>query len=146
MKTVRLSHVYEHSPQAVWSVATDFDCLQEAVRGLLVFEGMPKGSLHQGQVIDVNVSMFGVLPAQPYHMELAEFDAAEMRFVSKERGMGVEHWHHRLSVVPHAQGAELIDEIEIEAGWRTPMIAAWARYMYKRRHKPRLAMLARQSS
>ncbi|OJI94218.1 polyketide cyclase/dehydrase/lipid transport protein [Planktotalea frisia] len=145
MKTVRLSHIYEHTPRDVWRVATDLECLQEAVRGLLSFEGMPKGVIHQGQVVDVKVSMFGILPAQPYRMELIEFDDAEMRFKSNEVGMGVEHWQHSLRIVPHAQGAELHDEIEIEAGWRTPLIAVWARFMYKRRHKPRQKMLLRHS-
>lgn len=142
MKTVRLRHVYAHPPEQVWRVATDLDCLKEAVKGLLSFEGLPSGAIHKGQVIDVKVSMFGILPAQPYRMTLTEFDDAGFMFVSQEQGMGVERWQHTLRVLPQAQGAELIDEIEIEAGWRTPMIAAWARFMYKRRHQPRLRMLA----
>ncbi len=145
MQTVHLSHVYDAEPREVWRVAIDLDCLQEAVQGLLSFEGMPSGAIYAGQVIDVKVSMFGILPAQPYRMELLEFDQDAMRFVSNEQGMGVKHWQHRLWVKPHAKGAELIDEIEIEAGWRTAMIAAWARYMYKRRHKPRLRMLAQSA-
>lgn len=145
MRTVRLSHIYDHAPADVWRVATDLDCLKEAVRGLLKFEGMPSGAIHKGQVLDVTVSMFGILPAQPYRMELIEFDNVTHKFVSREEGMGVEHWQHSLRVVPHVRGAELIDEIEIEAGWRTGLIAAWARYMYKRRHGPRLTMLARHA-
>lgn len=145
MRTIRLSHVYDHAPKQVWAVATDFDCLAEAVKGLLVFKGMPSGKVYKGQVIKVTVSMFGILPAQPYEMTLVECDDTELMFVSNERGMGVEHWQHTLRVVAHPRGAELIDEIEIEAGWRTGMIAAWARYMYGRRHKPRVHMLARYS-
>lgn len=146
MRVVRLSHVYEHPPQDVWRVATDLDCLKEAVRSLLVFEGMPSGAILEGQVLDVTVSMFGLLPAQPYRMEILEFDTKALRFKSREFGMGVQHWQHSLQVVKHAKGAELIDEVEIEAGWRTPLIAAWARYMYKRRHNPRLKMLAAHSA
>ncbi len=146
MKTIRLSHIYPHSPRQVWQVATDLDCLNEAVPGLLSFEGMPSGAIHKGQVVDVKVSMFSVLPAQPYRMELIAFDDNKMWFNSNEVGMGVTHWQHSLQVLPHAQGAELIDEIEIEAGWRTALIAAWARFMYKQRHVPRLKMLVRQSS
>lgn len=146
MRTVHLSHIYAHPPYAVWAVATDLDCLKDAVRGLLTFKGMPSGAIEEGQVLDVTVSLFGVLPAQPYRMEILTCDAQKMCFVSREQGMGVEHWQHSLRIVPHADGAELIDEIEIEAGWRTPIIAAWARYMYRRRHKPRLVMLARDYS
>ena len=146
MRVVRLSHIYDHPTEQVWRVATDLDCLKEAVRGLLSFQGLPSGAIHQGQVLDVKVSMFGILPAQPYRMEVIEFDGSAHRFVSREEGMGVEHWQHSLRIIPHERGAELIDEIEIEAGWRTSMIAAWARYMYKRRHAPRLRMLATQSA
>lgn len=141
MRTVYLSHVYDTSPSAVWRVATDLDCLQRAVRGVLLFEGMPSCAIAQGQIIDVTVSMFGVLPAQPYRMEVIAFDEDTLTFTSREKGMGVEHFQHNLRIVPHPRGAELIDEVEIEAGWRTPMIAAWVRFMYKRRHKPRLEML-----
>ena len=116
------------------------------MRGLLSFEGLPEGSLHGGQVVDVKVSMFGGLPAQPYRMELIAFDPKNLTFTSKEVGMGVKHWQHRLRIVPHANGAELIDENEIEAGWRTGMIAAWARFMYARRHGPRVRMLADHST
>ena len=142
MRKICLRHTYTHTPEAVWALATDLDYLKEAVKGLLVFKGMPSGAIRKGQVIEVSVSLFGILPAQPYRMELVEFDAMQKCFVSREQGMGVEHWQHTLRVIPHARGAELIDEIEIEAGWRTPLITAWARYMYKRRHKPRLKMLA----
>ena len=146
MKTVRLSHIYDHPPQTVWGGATDLECLQEAMRGLITFKGLPSGAIHQGQILEVEVSMFGVLPYQPYRMELLEVDAEAHYVTSNEQGMGVEHWQHSLRILPHERGAELIDEIEIEAGWRTSVVCAWARFMYKRRHKPRLAMLARQSS
>ncbi|WP_439140797.1 hypothetical protein [Planktotalea sp.] len=146
MKTIRLSHLYDHGPRDVWRVATDLDCLQDAVRGLLAFEGLPRGAIKEGQVIDVKVSLFGLLPAQPYRMEVIAFSEDNMCFTSNEVGMGVRHWQHSLRVVPHARGAELIDVIEIEAGWRTSLIAAWARYMYKRRHKPRQLMLSRPSA
>lgn len=124
MKTVFLNHIYANSAEDVWRVTTDFGCLRQAVRGLLSFEGLSEGSLHEGQVLDVKVSMFGVLPAQPYRMELIAFDPKNLTFNLKEFGMGVKHWQHRLRIVPHANGAELIDEIEIEAGWRTGMITA----------------------
>jgi hypothetical protein len=39
-----------------------------------MFEGLPEGSLQERQVVDVKVSMFGVLPAQPYRMEFIAFD------------------------------------------------------------------------
>ena len=116
------------------------------MRGLLSFEGLPEGSLQERQVVDVKVSIFGVLPAQPYRMELIAFDPKNLTFTSNEVGMGVKHWQHRLCIVPHANGAELVDEIEIEAGWRTGMVAAWARIMYAGRHGPRVPMLADQSA
>lgn len=145
MKTVRLSHVYHNPPQKVWEVATRIDCLQEGMRGLVTFKGMPDGAIYKGQVLDVEVSLFGLLPYQPYRMELLECDPNSYHFISNEVGMGVKHWQHSLWVRPHPHGAELIDEIEIDAGWRTSLVCAWARYMYKRRHKPRLAMLADHS-
>lgn len=143
---VRLRHCYDAPAQKVWDIAIDFDCLVQATHGLIAFKGLPAGKLHKGQVVDVSVSLFGLLPWQPYRMALVEFDPKAMTFLSDEEGVGVRTWRHRVTVQAEGQGAVLFDDIEIDAGWRTPFVALWARYMYRRRHKPRLAMLSRYSS
>ncbi len=141
-KTIALTHAYEAAPEAVWALATDFDALQTVMEGLVSFEGLPDGRLQRGQHLEVGVSLFGKLPAQPYTMDVIELDDAEMRFKSREAGAGVKSWQHELQVVPVGQGCEIREQITIDAGLLTPLYVAWARYMYKRRHPKRLELLA----
>ena len=141
MKIIRLQHSYNASPERVWAVVTDYNALARVMDGIVTFEGLPDGRTETGQKIDVLVSVFGKLPAQPYHMEVILCDDAAMVLQSSERGAGVKSWTHRLSVQNTPSGCILTDEIEIDAGVLTPVFVMWARYLYRARHKPRLELL-----
>ena len=142
MRVVTLSHDYPYPPEMVWNIATDFAALEEVMKGRIAFSGLPEGRTRTGQIIDVGVSLFGVLPEQPYRMEVLECDDEAMVLRSSELGAGVKKWDHTLTVTPLENGARLSDRIEIEAGHLTPLFAAWAKYVYKSRHAPRLRLLA----
>lgn len=145
MKTVTLEHFYPADPKDVWELAIDFEALREVSEHMVTFEGLPTGKIYEGQSIDVMTSLFGKLPKQPYHMEVVELDHEKMMFLSSERGSGVKHWQHRLTITPHENGALLTDTIKIHAkiGLLTPLFALWAKHMYEGRHQPRLKILAR---
>ena len=141
-KTISLTHSYDAPSATVWAMATDYEALAKVMEGLVSFEGLPEGRIEKGQHLEVMVSLFGKLPAQPYTMDLLEFDDDEMRFKSSEVGAGVKSWVHELQVVAVGQGCEIREKITVDAGLLTPVFAAWARFMYKRRHGKRLALLA----
>jgi len=146
MRTIQLIHDYPYSARKVWEIAIDYDSLAEVMEGLIRFEGLPSGKVQAGQSVTVMVSLFNRLPAQPYHMEVVEFDDAAMRLVSSERGVGVKSWRHSLRVEATQTGCTLFDTIEIDAGWLTMPFSVWAKFLYKRRHNPRLTILARTDS
>lgn len=146
MKTIELIHHYDAPARAVWEVAIDYDCLSEVMDGLVTFEGLPTGRVEAGQSITVMVSLFGRLPAQPYQMEVMEFDNDNMVLTSSERGAGVKSWQHTLRVSATQTGSQLCDKIEIDAGWATWIFARWARYIYRKRHAPRVRILARRGA
>lgn len=141
MKTVKLIHHYDHPADAVWHVVTDLDHLQTVTSGLLTFKSLPSGKIYKGQDLSVDVSLFGVLPYQPYHMRVVELDDARRFLQSDERGVGVKTWRHALTVVPSGTGCRIEEQIEVDAGLKTSLFAAWAKFMYRRRHAPRLQIL-----
>lgn len=61
--------------------------------------------------------------------------------LNHEHGGAVRRWGHTMTAVPIEGGSRLPDEIEIDAGLTPPVHAAWGRFMYGRRHEPRLKML-----
>jgi hypothetical protein len=146
MRTIRLTHTYAAPARDVWQIAIDYDCLSEVMDGLVTFEGLPSGCVQAGQSMTVMVSLFGKLPAQPYHMEVMAFDDDAMQFQSSELGAGVKSWNHSLHVTPTEMGCQLSDTIEIDAGWKTAFFALWARYLYAKRHAPRLRILQRRGA
>lgn len=142
MQTVLISHDYAVPAPALWAIVTDYDALAEVMQGVVEFEGLPPGRTKTGQSFEVMVSLFGKLPQQPYQMDVLESSDKAMLLRSSERGAGVKRWLHTLTVVPTPSGCRLVDQIEIDAGFLTPLFALWARYLYRARHKPRLRMLA----
>lgn len=146
MKTVRLSHDYSADPCDLWALCIDFDALADMMKGLIAFEGLPSGQIYEGQEIVVQVSLFGRLPSQTYHMRVDECDANAMRVRSTEFGAGVKSWRHTMTVESLPDGSRLNDVIEIDAGWLTWAFALWARYLYKKRHAPRQRLLERRST
>jgi len=138
---IELSHDYASPPEKVWALATDFAALGEVSKPLVHFSGLPEGRCAQGMKATVQVRLFGVMPPQPYTMEVLEQDDTAMRLRSSELGVGVTSWKHTLQVAPNGSGARLTDHVEIDAGWLTPVFAWWGRTLYKHRHKPRLRLL-----
>ncbi|WP_375572821.1 SRPBCC family protein [Ahrensia marina] len=143
MARIVLSHDYPAPPQAVWQLAIDFDAFAKAMQGVATLRNLPTGRLQQGMVIDAEVSLLGKLPWQPHHMEIEVCDHQAMTFQSRERGPGIKRWDHHLKVTKTNTGCRLTDTVEIEAerSWLTPIYALWARFVYTRRHAPRMEML-----
>lgn len=141
MRTIRVTHDYPVPPRRLWALVTDYEALGRVMEGVVAFEGLPEGRTRTGQVVDVQVSLFGRLPKQPYRMEVLDCDDARMVLRSSESGAGVRSWRHTLSVEAIPGGSRLRDVIEIDAGILTPVFALWARYLYGARHAPRLRLL-----
>ena len=141
LQKVQLCHDYAFPAQTVWHVATDLDHLKTVTEGLLAFRDLPSGTISEGQTLDVQVSLLGILPYQLYRMQVLHFDDTQMSFASEEQGVGVKVWRHRLRVVTTATGAQIVETIEIGAGWKTPLFVAWARFMYRCRHPRRVGIL-----
>lgn len=141
MRVIELQHDYPVAPDRLWALVTDYGALAESVAGLIAFDGLPEGRVEQGQAVEVQTSLFGRLPKRPYRMEVPFCDHGARRLRSREHGMGVRRWEHEMAVDPIPGGARLSERVEIDAGLATPLFAAWARFMYRARHAPRLRML-----
>ncbi|MCV0424967.1 MAG: hypothetical protein K5905_05825 [Roseibium sp.] len=141
MKTITVVNDYPVSADRLWALAVDYDALGKVMKGIVSFEGLPNGRAHAGQKLDVRISLFDKFPKQEYYIEILECNDRERVLTSNEKGAGVKHWLHKLQILETETGSRLIDKIEIDAGWLTPIFAIWARYLYSARHKPRLNLL-----
>ena len=140
-KIVQLVHDYPVPADRLWDVATDWASFIEAMKGLATFRGLPDQPLHKGQIINSEVSLFGLLPFFPWTMEVRECDPERGVVKSHEYGGSVKRWDHTIKIEETETGSRLTDTIMIDAGYQTPIYVWWARLNYGRRHKPRLRML-----
>jgi ligand-binding SRPBCC domain-containing protein len=143
---VRVVSDYPVPADTLWALTKDLDALVEMNARMVRMTGVPTGSIYAGQRIDAQVSLFGLLPAQPYGITILEVDDAYRLFRSTEEGSGVKSWNHTGRVEETPQGSRLIDEIEIDAGWKTPLVVAWANRLYRARHQPRLRLLEKRGA
>lgn len=141
MSTISLVHNYPVSADKLWNLVVDYDALHQVMKGIISFDGLPNGRAQTGHQINVMVSLFGRLPKQPYYMEILECDDQRRIMRSSEKGAGVKSWFHTLSVETTPEGSRLAESISIDAGLLTPLFTAWAGYLYRARHKPRLRLL-----
>lgn len=141
MARVAFTHRYVAHPDAVWEIAPDYDALAQVCAPLVRFEGLPAGQVSAGQVIEVRVRLFGLLPPETYRMEVVACDPVGRRFRRREFGAGVRDWVHDLHVLPDGRGSRIEESVEIEAGWKTPLAAQWARILYRHRHRGRTRLL-----
>ena len=144
--TVRVTSDYPVSADALWAITKDLDALVEMNSRMVKMEGVPSGDMYGGQVIEATVSLFGKLPPQPYRIDVLTVDDDARCFTSSEHGSGVKSWNHTGRVEETATGSRLIDVIEIDAGWKTPLVVFWANRLYRARHKPRLALLEKRGA
>ncbi|MCV2890629.1 SRPBCC family protein [Ruegeria aquimaris] len=145
-RRLTLEHTYDTDPDRLFRLVTDLDTLDAVIQPWMRLDHLPSGQVRQGQIIDVDLSLLGLFPSQPYRMEVTLFDAAARRMTSEEIGHGMRRMVHELEVRPQGGRARLIDRIEIEAaGPMAPLILFWLRITHHWRHHIRKRLLKSQT-
>ncbi len=138
---VEVTALYDADPDEVFAAALQFDELLDAMSSLAVYEGLAPGTVaEEGKTYTVDVTFWGLIKMTGHKMFVEKLDKANRLLQSRESGNGIKNWDHNLSVRPEDGKARWVDLIEIDAGWQTPFVARFARFVYTRRHKHRQAL------
>ncbi len=140
-KKLKFEHRYSVDADRLFALVSDLDTLDAVSRPWVQIHHLPSGHVHTGQTIDVALSVFGVFPLRPYRMHVVDCDPVRRCIRSEEDGMGVHRLTHDIEVVQDAGESVLIDRIDIDAGWLTPIVAIYARIIYNWRHHIRVRLL-----
>ena len=145
MGLVNVSNEYDVSAAHLWAVSTDLSNLARTTGGLVAYRNVPERCAEEGEHVAFDVSLFGLLPWQPYEVFIETLDPGSFRFRTRERGAGIRRWDHDMRVEARPGGSALIETIHVEADVAafTPIAERFARHVYRRRHAPRLALLTR---
>ncbi|MBE1284796.1 MAG: hypothetical protein GJ676_15910 [Rhodobacteraceae bacterium] len=141
-RTLTFEQNYPVDPDRLFDLVIDLDTLDAVTKPWVQFDHLPSGPVRAGQVIDVAMSLFGLWPRQPYTMRVTECDPETRRMATLEEGMGVTRLFHELEVRDAGDGTSvLLDRVEIEAGWKTSLVAVSAWLLYRWRHHIRMRLL-----
>ena len=138
MATVLQSSRLEAPAAVVWDRLQRPDLLREVTRPLLAMTVRPDPSdrWDQGGQYAVSSRLFGVLPLGTQHIRFVRVDHDRMRAETEEHGGLVRSWRHVLFVVDEGDDTcTYTDHVQLDAGALTPLVHAFARLLYRHRHR-----------
>jgi hypothetical protein len=102
---------------------------------LLAVSGDLPEKLTLGARIDVRLWLFSLIPLNRHVIEIVEVDEDAGIARTREHGGAIKRWNHTLRVEPTGpDSCRYTDEVEIDAGSATPVVAAFARVLFAYRH------------
>lgn len=136
---VHVESVLPASADAVWAEIKASAILHEIARPLVRFKAAPGTVIPErwpvGVPVELRLYLFGIVPLGPHTLVVESIDDAERVLQTRERGPRL-CWDHRIHVAPDGRGrARYSDEIEIDAGPASPLVAAAARVFFHHRHR-----------
>lgn len=114
--------------------------MKAAMTAIARYQGLPDGLVQQGDAYTVDVVMWGLLRTKSHVMRAETLDWDARVLQSREHKPGVARWDHTLSLSSHPKGSLWTDNIVVDAGWQTPLVARFCRCVYSHRHGARNAL------
>ena len=147
--TIELSTYIPADPDVVWERIRTSRLLAHVTHPLIHFRPLdPDGFPAVWRKGDYQASMrlFGVIPmgGQTIGIRYPEPPDARTRVLHDQGyGTAARIWDHYILIAPEGGGTRYTDRVTVDAGWRTPFVAAFARAFYAHR-QCRLRRLARK--
>lgn len=141
--TVIVEAHYPADADQTFQQARDITEMQDAMRGLAVYRGLPQRDIAEGDTITVDVTFLKLFTAKNHVMHVERLDQAARVIQSREHSKTMRRWDHMLSVRPCATGCIWRDTVVVDAGVATWLAARFCRFVYMRRHRMRNAQSIR---
>jgi hypothetical protein len=137
---ITVRSVFDCSPDFVWETVQTSELLLQVTRPLMRIEPAAGVSFperwQEGKSVSCQLYLFGFLPLGGHTIRFERIDPQSRQIQSNESGQLVRSWLHRIEVAPAEGGRALYcDEVEIDAGLLTPLVAAFARVFYGHRQR-----------
>ena len=136
---ITVESVLPASADVVWEGVKVSATLHEIARPLLRFRPAPGTTIPDrwpvGVPLELRLFLFGVVPLGPHTLVVESIDDDERVLQTRERGPRL-CWDHRIHVEVAGTGrARYTDEVEINAGPASALVAAAARVFFRHRHR-----------
>jgi hypothetical protein len=126
------------SADLAWAAVQTSALLMEVAAPVVTFRPVVGETLPErwpaGQSVRCRMYLFGLIPLGTQVVHLERIDPAAREIQSRESTALVARWDHLVRIRPAADGrCRYSDEVEIEAGWRTPLVWLFALAFYRHR-------------
>jgi len=128
---------FDTSAEKVWKTLKKKKTFLFITRGFLGFIGAKNWpeEFYEGLEIDTRFVFFHILPAWKHHLRVVKLDNHNKELYSNENGGLIKIWNHLIKIVPETdQRCKYTDQVEIKAGFLTPVVWAYAHVFYRYRH------------
>jgi len=128
------------SVERVWQAIQSSALLAEASAPLLTIPTIEPAiqpeRWTEPQRIRLRTFLFGSIALGESTIEVQSIDPQSHIIETLERDQIVRRWRHRMAIRPAARNQSLYsDTVDIEAGFLTPLVWAFARLLYRHRHR-----------
>lgn len=136
----RISTVFDTTPDRLWDEVTKPDSLRFVSAPILSFQPLKPGELDApwviGKTYQLKLTFLNFIPLGRHDIEIVKIDRESNTIVSNEGSALAPVWNHIIHFRQVGEGKiRYTDEIEIQAGWRTPFIWAFAHLFYRHRQR-----------
>ena len=136
---ITIESVLSASADIVWEGVKASATLHEIARPLVRLRPAPGTTIPDrwpvGVPVELRLFLFGVVPLGPHTLVVESVDDEARVLQTRERGPRL-CWDHRILVEPDEPGrARYTDEVEIDAGPASALVAAAARVFFRHRHR-----------
>jgi ligand-binding SRPBCC domain-containing protein len=137
-KIVRVTSVFPASVDVVWDKLQQLDTLQYIARPYATFEPQRETltAWREGEISRFSLRLFGVIPLGVHTIHIVRFDREALTVQTREGNQCVPMWNHKINLKPLDNNkTEYTDEVELFAGFVTPMAYAWSVLFYRHRQR-----------
>lgn len=146
--TVRKSSVFPANIEAVWKRLQSLKYLQYVAYPYATFKpagGEQRLIWREGRVFPLEFRLFGMIPFGVHSIRIVTLDKEKHVIYSNESNLQVPVWNHRITLeMIDDVHTRYTDEVEIDAGWKTPFIYLWAEQFYSHRQRKWIQLLGKQ--
>jgi len=124
----------------LWDQISRQQSLQFVASPLLKFDAVEPGAFdgewEVGRDYQLQLYLLGLIPLGGHTIRLTRIDRDHNTIQSRESGLLVRVWNHTICFQEITPGVvHYTDEIQIQAGWLTPFIWAFAHLFYRHRQR-----------
>ena len=142
MMTVRKTSTFPAKRDVIFGKLQELSTLQYIAAPYATFTPVnlePNMTWTVGSSSSYRFRLFGFIPFGTHTIRIERFDRDAIS--SKEHNEHVPVWNHKIYLKDKGDQTEYTDEVDINAGWKTPFIWLWAKAFYAHRQRKWIKLL-----